>query len=429
MWGRNLLLLAGLIIFALLASAYVFYRVVAVPRTEASVAYMIQLAGALGQGGAARPPAGVDGPARVLAPPAAPPPFDVPARRSTLAVLKEIGSKLPDGGQIGWQEDPPTAWIGVPGATGTTWVGFPARAMLPRLRGVVVAWAMCAGLLALAGAFFIQRRIDRPLRALVGAAQDIGAGRSAPALDESGPQEIAQLARAFNAMALDLDAHERERALMLAGVSHDLRSPLTKIRLALEMLGPAADATLRASIERSVDSANRVIDQFVDFGRGGGEEAVQRTDLNALVQAAVEEQALQGVTVEAGAIPLVDLRPLAVRRLLANLIDNAVKYAGLPVKVRTHAEATEVVLSVADEGPGITNEEAARLRKPFVRASRSRADVPGAGLGLAIVERIARAHQAQLELRAAHPGSNRPGLEVRVAFPRAAAALEQSRAS
>lgn len=425
MWGRNLLLLAGLIIFALVASAYAFYRVVTVPRTEATVAYMIQLAGALGQGDPAHPPPGIEGPARVLAPPATPPTFDVPLRRSTLTVLKEIGAKLPEGDQIGWQEEPPIAWIGVPGAAGVTWIGFPAGGMLPRLRGVAIAWVLCTGLLALAGAILIQRRINRPLRALVGAAQDIGAGRAAPLLEESGPEEIAQLARAFNAMALDLDAHERERALMLAGVSHDMRSPLTKIRLALEMLGPAADASLRASIERSVDGANRVIDQFVDFGRGGGgEEPVQRTDLNALVHAAVEEQGAQGVTVEAGAIPLVNLRPLAVRRLIANLIDNALKYAGLPVTVRTQADAIEVVLSVADKGPGITNEEAVRLRKPFVRASRSRADVPGAGLGLAIVERVARAHQARLDLRAAHPGSNRPGLEVRVAFPRFAGESE-----
>ena len=428
--GRNLLLFGTLIAFALGTTGTVFFRLVAVPRNQATIAYAIQLAEALARHsttGSRDDTTGAAGagPARVLAPGEAPPTFQRPARRATENALREIGARLPHGYELGWQEDGAHLWIGVPangvdspGAQPMTWVSFPTLDMLPRMRGVAVSWLLAIGLLAFAGAFIAQRRVDRPLRELVGAAEAIGAGRAAPVLAERGPAEIAQLARAFNAMARDLEALDRERAVMLAGISHDLRTPLSKILLALEMIGPAADPQLRSSIERSVESANRVIDQFVDFGRGGGDELPVPTDLNALARALIAERANDGVHLEPGSVPTLALRPLAMHRLLANLVDNALKYAGAPVTVRTRAtpDGRGATLSVVDLGPGIPADDAARLMRPFARASRARADVPGAGLGLAIVERIATAHGARVELVAAHPGAERAGLEARVTF-------------
>jgi two-component system osmolarity sensor histidine kinase EnvZ len=257
--------------------------------------------------------------------------------------------------------------------------------------------------------------------ALLAAARAVGAGQAPLLLDVNGPIEISALAHAFNAMARELDAQDRERALMLAGISHDLRTPLAKIRLALELIGPAAEPGLRTSIERSVENANRVVDQFIEFGRGTGHESPEPTDLDAIARSVAADAGAadaSAILVDGGCPPGLYLRPRAIRRLLVNLVDNALKYAGPPIVIRTRADATAVTLSVIDAGPGIPSGDADRLVRPFVRGSAARDGVAGAGLGLAIVERIARLHGGRAMLLPAAVDSGHPGLEVRVHLPR-----------
>ncbi len=279
-------------------------------------------------------------------------------------------------------------------------------------------------LLAGLGAWLIQRRLNRPLNALVRAAQALGRGERPPALQVAGPSEIATVAHGFNEMVASLAHHERERTLMLAGLSHDLRTPLAKMRLATEMLSGRGDAELLVSLNRNIEAMDHLLTQFLDFTRASlngswDQEPLAPADLNALVREALalctpdSPEADPHLVVQAGAIPLVMLRAQAVRRLILNLVVNARRHGAPPVEVVTQGSEGWVWLEVWDRGPGIAPERAEALKQPFVRGDGARGGPAGAGLGLSIVERIARDHGARFELLP-RPGG---GLVARVGWP------------
>jgi two-component system osmolarity sensor histidine kinase EnvZ len=189
--------------------------------------------------------------------------------------------------------------------------------------------------------------------------------------------------------------------VLLAGVSHDLRTPLARLRLGVEM--GAQDASTRAGMVADIEEMDRVIGQFLDFARSEAAIVLESADLNAIVAASVDRYARAGhrVNFAAGALPRLQLKPTAISRLVANLLDNALAYGAAPVEVTTTVVGSQVHLDVTDRGPGIDPSDVERLKQPFTRASeaRARADgAAGAGLGLAIVERIARIHGGQFDL-------------------------------
>ena len=201
--------------------------------------------------------------------------------------------------------------------------------------------------------------------------------------------------------------------MLLAGISHDLRTPLTRIRLSTEFL-PDDYEELRDGIIRDTEDMDEIIAQFISFVRDGRDERSEPGDLNALARAAGEAAAINhgDVRFELGDIPPVPFKALAMKRLIRNLIENALRYAGPPVTIRTKTEDTYVVLSVLDEGPGINENDIPRLFQPFTRGDSARGG-RGTGLGLAIVKRIAEMHKARISLH------NRPegGLEARLRIP------------
>jgi two-component system osmolarity sensor histidine kinase EnvZ len=216
-------------------------------------------------------------------------------------------------------------------------------------------------------------------------------------------------------MLANLRQTEHDRALLLAGVSHDLRTPLARLRLGIELAN--ADPATKHGMVADIEEMDRVIGQFLDFARGG-EGTVQVDDLDALANNVVERYANNGrdVKFDPGATKPRRVRPTAIKRLIANLIDNALAYGAPPVEVRTAERNGEAVIEVADRGPGIATEDVERLKQPFTRASdsRARADgAAGAGLGLAIVERIARLHGGRFDLLARDGG----GTIARVTLP------------
>ena len=291
--------------------------------------------------------------------------------------------------------------------------------MLPRERVerggalTLLGWGALILLLALLGAWLIARQVGRPLRALEDAARAIGRGESPRPVPESGADEVVTVARAFNQMSADLAAGERERALVLAGISHDLRTPLARLRLALE-LAKEADPRLVQEAVKDIEAMDAIVEQFLAYVRSDGGEAPRpNADLNAIVRAAAERLSREGRAVECrlGALPPLPLRPGAVSRLALNLVENALRHGAPPVEVETALEDGQAVLRVLDRGPGIPEAERDRVLQPFARLDSARS-TPGTGLGLAIVDRIARAHGAALELRA-RPGG---GQEARVAF-------------
>ena len=280
-----------------------------------------------------------------------------------------------------------------------------------------LGWGVAALLLSLCGAWLIVFRITRPLKDLQEAARKVGAGETPPRLDEGGPTELATVAGAFNQLSADLAQIDQDRALILAGVSHDLRTPLTRLRMGIEM---SADEDLREGMTADIEEMDKTIGQFLDFARSEGGEFPQATDIPALLADVASQYRRRGFTVDMAAavtcprsgIPgtqsastptfQADLavRPQALRRAVSNLIDNALRYAGAdrPVELDLAAAAGEFVIEVRDRGPGIPPQDVERIKRPFARLEAARSNTAGAGLGLAIVERIARSHNGRLEL-------------------------------
>lgn len=278
-----------------------------------------------------------------------------------------------------------------------------------------IGWAAAAVALSLAGAYLIVFGVTRPLKALAQAATAIGRGDTPAPLPERGAGEIVTLARTFNQMSHDLQQLDADRALILAGVSHDLRTPLARLRLNVEMSG--ADEETRQSMNEDIDDMDQVIGQFLDFARENAGEPMQACDLATLAADVAAAYQRRGLPVSSGGQPVqeIALRPLALRRLIGNLVDNALRYAGdeKPVEIVTAWDGADACVEVRDRGPGISPDQVERLKRPFTRLDSSRSGARGAGLGLAIVDRIARAHDGRFDLLP-RPGG---GLVARITLP------------
>ncbi len=288
-------------------------------------------------------------------------------------------------------------------AEGDFWLALP-RDRIERVFPLGwLGWAVATLLLSLVGAWVIVFRITRPLKALQEAARKVGAGATPARLDEAGPTELATVAHAFNQMSADLAEIDQDRALILAGISHDLRTPLTRLRMGIEM---ANDEDLREGMTADVEEMDKTIGQFLDFARSEGGEAQQDVDIAALLAELATQYRRRGFAVEFAAPPAPTLAsafqgwPQALRRAVSNLIDNALRYAGSesPVELGLNTANGEFSIEVRDHGPGIPAEDAERMKRPFARLEAARTNAAGAGLGLAIVDRIARFHNGQLEL-------------------------------
>lgn len=326
----------------------------------------------------------------------------------------EIRRQLGDDTRIAFErEGLPAFWVSFRIEGDEYWVMLPRSRIERQLALQWLGWAGLTLALALAGAFLIVYHLRRPLAALTRAAAEIGRGKRPPPLEESGPGEIKTVSRAFNQMTRDLARLEDDRALILAGVSHDLRTPLARLRLGLEMA--EADPQLKSGMAADIEEMDRIIGQFLDFARAAGGEAPAPTDLAQLAREVARRYRELGhaLTEAIQPTPETELRPLAVRRLISNLLDNAFRYGGADVCLRVVASGGGAAVEVLDRGPGIPPEEGERLKQPFTRLETARSGKGGSGLGLAIVDRIARMHGATLELAPRAGG----GLLARVVFP------------
>jgi two-component system osmolarity sensor histidine kinase EnvZ len=190
---------------------------------------------------------------------------------------------------------------------------------------------------------------------------------------------------------------ERERAMVLAGISHDLRTPLSRLRLALEMHGGDSGAT--SAMVADIEEIDAVIGQFLDYARGENERKAPG-DLNAMLVDLAGHYARLGKRVTLDDRPVAEFAfaRMGVRRAVSNLVDNALRYAGEPVEIRSLQSGKSACIEVADRGPGIPENEVERLKRPFTRLEVARSGAGGSGLGLAIVERVARSHGGRLDL-------------------------------
>ncbi len=308
-------------------------------------------------------------------------------------------------------------WAALPAGGGSVRVGFDAARVGVQPSLALLLVLAVGALMALVAAAAMARWLIGPLRRLVEATQPIGQGRRAAPLPESGPQELAQVARAFNAMAEQVQELLSNRTTLLVGVSHDLRSPLARIRLALGMATERPDPALLERIARDVDAMNELIGRCLEVGRDFSERETVEIDLCRMLCEVAQEHAHQGVEVHGHRGPgcRLRVRPLALRRILCNLVDNAVRYGGgRPVDVELRVDGDVAEVAVLDRGPGIPDDQREAVFRPFHRleASRSRR-TGGSGLGLAIVRQLAGANGWTVQLRARAGG----GTEACVRLP------------
>ena len=293
------------------------------------------------------------------------------------------------------------------------WLVLPRERATRSFASHWLLWGALAVVLALAVAWLIASRISRPLKAMANSAETVGRGQIPAPLPESGTEELSRLAVAFNTMAADLQRHEKDRSEVLAGISHDLRTPLTRLRLEAEM--SVADDGARQAVIADIEQMEAVISQFMDYARTESGEAPTMTDLSLLLAEIVDRQACIGQTLTAavGPLPEIMLRPKAITRAVTNLIDNAVKYGGSEITLAAAMIDGKIRLEIKDRGPGIPAADVERLKRPFTRQEAARTNATGTGLGLAIVERIARLHHGELDLLP-NPGG---GLIARLSLP------------
>ena len=304
-------------------------------------------------------------------------------------------------------------WIKLQAGENAYWAGFqlpprPADEVQSRALG----WSLIALAVLLTSAYFFARYLARPLRQLNDSVAHVGEGKLPPPLPETGPSEIASLNRGFNQMLAKLRQADEDRALLLAGVSHDLRTPLARLRLGIEV--GANDPSAHEGMISDIAEMDKIIGQFLEFARDNRQAPLEMRELNEIVASAVERYQKAGneVRFSRGDLRPLPLRSTAMSRLIANLIDNALRYGAPPVDVATRAHGRSAVLEVADRGPGIAADQVERLKRPFTRGEPARTGGAGAGLGLAIVERIARLHGATFELLSREGG----GTCARVTF-------------
>ncbi len=273
-------------------------------------------------------------------------------------------------------------------------------------------WMMGASTLFLIIAVIFLRNQIRPINRLAEAADDFGRGIDSPGFRPSGAREVRQAARAFIVMRERISRQVRTRTEMLAGISHDLRTPLTRMKLQLAMLGEE-DAT--RELRGDVQQMEHMIQEYLDFVRGeGGEEAV-RVELADLLRDVVEDYRRSGTGVVLGEMAPItmDIRVTAFRRMMHNLIDNALRYSKhCEISLRKTVNYCEVL--VDDEGPGIPEEKREEMFRPFTRLDTSRnLKTAGVGLGLTIARDIVQAHGGNISLESSPAG----GLRVVIRLP------------
>ncbi len=262
-----------------------------------------------------------------------------------------------------------------------------------------MGWLLLLGLIVIAGVAWILRRLTHPLDALVEAAVRLPQNLNQAPLAETGPLEVSRAAQAFNQMQRDIQRLIEVRGQALAGVSHDLRLPITRMRLRLTSL---ADDELKQKIENDLSEMDEMIGHTLAFLRAGTTtEPLVSLNLDALLDLLCEDMTLLGAQIRrhGAAETPVKARPQALQRALQNVLDNARRYSDGPIDLSVEVRPTDVVIRVEDRGPGIPEADRERIFEPYVRLETSRArHTGGSGLGLAIARASVRAQGGDIRI-------------------------------
>ncbi|MCW8959377.1 MAG: HAMP domain-containing histidine kinase [Gammaproteobacteria bacterium] len=273
-------------------------------------------------------------------------------------------------------------------------------------------------MLVLLTALLLVRRLTHPLARFSRAVDEVGRGGTPSPLPETGPVELSRLARTFNHMVLQVRELLADRTTMLSGIAHDLRTPLARLNLTLEMLKDQANEQLLAEAEQDLEAMDHLIDQYLQLGQVLTGDRPETIDVREIIDRCVIDARRMGTDIDwtPGAPCLLTLQPMALTRILSNLLQNAVYY-GRGNEVRVECEHTEdvCVIKVLDRGVGIPPAEREAVFRPFYRLEPSRSSATGgSGLGLAIAQQLARFHGWHLGLKARPGGGTEASVEIPV---------------
>ena len=337
-------------------------------------------------------------------------------------VVKKIAQQLPVGTLITVNHyDIPGIWVSFEIDSDLFWLVMPRTLIDRPFPWHWIGWGVVIFSLAVVGAYIATKRISMPLSRLSRAAEQIKRGGKVHPLPLDNVVEFSEVSEAFNEMSDSLSKISEERRFLLASVSHDIRTPLTRLRIASEML-PNQSHEIKDSMEQDIQEINEIINQFLDFARGFEDEPVAPVNLGKFLKEIQRKHARMGQNFKLkkknirSNIPkklFIDLRLSAFQRCLDNLINNAFFYSKGNVEMQATLFEESFSVSIIDDGPGIPEHQKAKLLKPFERVDEARGNIGGSGLGLTIADHIARAHSGKLELINLKKG----GLEAKITIP------------
>jgi two-component system osmolarity sensor histidine kinase EnvZ len=338
-------------------------------------------------------------------------------RHSLRRLSRDINRALGSTHQVAVTAGPqPYLYVSIDQSGPAQWLRIPLDRVDPPVTTPMMVWWLAALALLLLVAAGFSWHITRPITRLVKATDQLALGQPEPVVP-SGPVETQRLGERFNAMLQSLQQARQAQQTLLAGLPHDLKGPLSRMALRIEMTD---DEMLKLGLKRDLKDMQRMVEQFLDFMRGQDVDRLTMVPLRMdewLIAQLTEEQRL-GKPITFSVMP--GKRPVviradaqALRRLLLNLVDNALTHGEPPVEVSLHQLNTEVVLRVSDHGQGIDPADYQRAFEPFERLDRARTSTGSVGLGLSLVKGLAIAHGGRVELGPAAQG----GLQVSVFFP------------
>ncbi|MFT4994096.1 MAG: two-component system osmolarity sensor histidine kinase EnvZ [Paraglaciecola sp.] len=297
--------------------------------------------------------------------------------------------------------EPYLYWINPP-QDPDVWITIPMIGLNEADISPLTVYLLVIGILSVAGSWIFVRRLNRPLKALQNAALLVGRGQVPRPLNEEGSSELVAVTQAFNQMSKGIKQLEDDRALLTAGISHDLRTPLTRIRLATEMISDDQD-WIKDGIVHDIEDMNEIIDQFIDYVRQDQQEKLQAANINDLIEEAVQARNIEedhNIQLNLTPMPKSFIRRVALKRVLDNLIENAFRYGSNNITITSGGNSKDkwVFFSIRDFGPGIPAEKMDNLFQPFTQGDKARGSL-GSGLGLAIIKRIVDMHGGKVELK------------------------------
>ena len=318
--------------------------------------------------------------------------------------------------------DIPGIWVSFEIGDGLFWAVIPRNVFDRPFPWHWIGWGIVVFLVSISGAYFLTTRINKPLNLLINATSKLKKGLPFKKIPEDTATEFKEVSKAFNEMASNLAKSENERRFIMGSVSHDIRTPLTRMKLSLEML-PKKSAFLKESMDQDINEINQIINQFLDFVRGFDDEPISSLNFGNFLTELKKQHAILGHDLKISKITrskdipknlFIDVRPLAFKRLFDNLINNGVKFSkSNKIELVAKLYNEKIVINVLDNGPGIPKAQREKLLEPFERLDQARGSIGGSGLGLAIANRIVMVHDGKMELINRRTG----GLNVKLTFP------------